>query len=166
MVAASGGAEKEDVLLSKLNSANCLVQEKRSPAPIAPLKALAQEADAVELKYLSAQATLSLAEALLNAHQYAAARNELETSLRTSEKLGLRPCSREATTCLLGPLSFQDVAAPPKRRPTMQLPDEFWKPFTRSQEATASSSARTCVPFPRHPSRNLKNPQFKAQALR
>jgi serine/threonine protein kinase/tetratricopeptide (TPR) repeat protein len=90
MVAASGGAEKEDVLLSKLNSANCLVQEKRSPAPIATLKALAQEADAVGLKYLSAQATLSLAEALLNAHQYAAARNELETSLRTSEKLGLQ----------------------------------------------------------------------------
>ena len=90
MVAASGGAEKEVVLLSKLNSANCAVHEKRSPTPIAPLKALTQEADALGLKYLSTQATLALAEALLNAHQYAAARKELETSLKTSEKLGLQ----------------------------------------------------------------------------
>ena len=90
IVAASSGAEKEVALLSKLNSAKCVVQEKRSPAPIAALKALAQEADAVGLKYLSTQATLALAEALLNAHQYAAARKELETSLKTSEKLGLQ----------------------------------------------------------------------------
>ncbi len=90
LVAAASGAEKEVVLLSKLNSAKCVVQEKRNPAPIAALKALAQEADVVGLKYLSAQATLALAEALLNAQQYAAARQELETSLKTSEKLGLQ----------------------------------------------------------------------------
>ena len=90
IVAAAGGAEKEVVLLSKLNSAKCLVQEKRNPAPIALLKALAQEADAVGLKYISTEAELALAEALLNAHQYTAARKELETSLKTSEKLGLQ----------------------------------------------------------------------------
>ena len=88
--AASAGAEKEVVLLSKLNSANCLVHAKSSPAPITQLKALAQEADAVGLKYISTQATLALAEALLNAHQYAAAKKEIETALRTSEKLGLQ----------------------------------------------------------------------------
>ena len=90
VVASSSGAEKEVVVLSKLNSAKCAVQDKRSPAPIVPLRALAHEADAVGLKYLSTQATLALAEALLNAHQYAAARKELETSLKTSEKLGLQ----------------------------------------------------------------------------
>jgi tetratricopeptide (TPR) repeat protein len=90
IVAASSGTEKEVVLQSKLNSAKCVVQEKRSPAPIAALKALAQEADALGLKYLSTQATLALGEALLNAHQYAAARKELVTSLNTSEKLGLQ----------------------------------------------------------------------------
>jgi hypothetical protein len=88
--AASAGAEKEVVLLSKLNSANCLVHAKSSPAPITQLKALAQEADAVGLKYISTQATLALAEALLNAHQYAAVKKEIETALRTSEKLGLQ----------------------------------------------------------------------------
>ena len=90
IAAASSGAEKQVVLLSKLNSANCLVQEKSSPAPVAPLKAIAQEADAAGLKYLSTQATLALAEALMNAHQYAAARKELEAALKTSEKLGLQ----------------------------------------------------------------------------
>ena len=90
IAAASSGAEKQVVLLSKLNSANCLVQEKSSPAPVAPLKAIAQEADAAGLKYLSTQATLALAEALMNAHQYAAARKELEAALKASEKLGLQ----------------------------------------------------------------------------
>ena len=86
----SGNVEKDVVLLSKLNSAKCLVEEKRNQAAIAPLKALVQEADAVGLKHLSTEAELALAEALLNTHQYPAARKELETSLRTSEKLGLQ----------------------------------------------------------------------------
>jgi hypothetical protein len=54
------------------------------------LKALIQEADAVGLKHISTGAELALADALLNAHQYPAAKKELETSLRTSEKLGLQ----------------------------------------------------------------------------
>ena len=49
-----------------------------------------QEADAVGLKYLSTEAGLELAEALLNTHQYPAARKELEVALKTSEKLGLQ----------------------------------------------------------------------------
>jgi uncharacterized protein HemY len=44
----------------------------------------------VGLKHISTGAELALAEALLNARQYPAARKELETSLRTSEKLGLQ----------------------------------------------------------------------------
>ncbi len=88
--AISGNVEKDVVLLSKLNSAKCVVEEKRGQAPIASLKALVQEADAVGLKHISTEAELALAEALLNAHQYPAARKELETSLRTSERLGLQ----------------------------------------------------------------------------
>jgi tetratricopeptide (TPR) repeat protein len=90
LAATSGNVEKDVVLLSKLNSAKCVVGEKRGQAAIAPLKALVREADAVGLKHISAEAELALAEALLNAHQYPAARKELETSLRTSEKLGLQ----------------------------------------------------------------------------
>jgi hypothetical protein len=66
------------------------VEEKRGQAAIAPLKALVREADAVGLKNVSTGAELALAEALLNARKYPAAKKELETSLRTSEKLGLQ----------------------------------------------------------------------------
>ncbi len=90
LAATSGSVERDVVLLSKLNSAKCVVEEKRSQAAIAPLKALVQEADAVGLKHISTEAALALAQALMNAHQYPAARKELETSLRTSEKLGLQ----------------------------------------------------------------------------
>jgi tetratricopeptide (TPR) repeat protein len=90
LAATSGNVEKDVVLLSKLNSAKCIVEEKRSQVAIAPLKALVQEAAAVGLKHISTEAELALAEALLNVHQYPAARKELETSLRTSEKLGLQ----------------------------------------------------------------------------
>src|SRR6266850_544128 len=90
LAATSGDVEKDVVLLSKLNSAKCAVEEKRGQAAIAPLKALVQEADSVGLKHISTEAALALAEALLSAHQYPAARKQLETSLRTSEKLGLQ----------------------------------------------------------------------------
>ena len=90
LAATSGNVEKEVVLLSKLNSAKCVVEEKGNQAAIAPLKTLVKEADTVGLKHISTEAELALAEALLEAHQYPAARRELETSLRTSEKLGLQ----------------------------------------------------------------------------
>lgn len=90
LAASSSSVEKDAALLSKLNSAKCVVEEKRSQAAIAPLRALIQQADAVGLKHISTGAELALAEALLNAHQYPAARKELEASLRTSEKLGLQ----------------------------------------------------------------------------
>src|SRR6266851_390095 len=88
--ATSSNVEKDVVLLSKLNSAKCAVEEKRSQAAIAPLRALVQEADTAGLKHISTEAELALAEALLNAHQYPAAKKELEASLKTSEKLGLQ----------------------------------------------------------------------------
>jgi eukaryotic-like serine/threonine-protein kinase len=90
LAASFGNVEKDVVLLSKFNSAKCLVQEKHGQAAIAPLKALIQEADTAGLKHISTEAELALAEALLNMHQYPAARKELETSLRASEKLGLQ----------------------------------------------------------------------------
>jgi tetratricopeptide (TPR) repeat protein len=90
LAGSSRDMEKDAVLLSELNSAKCAVKEKRGQAAVAPLKALVQEADAAGLKHISTGAKLALAEALLNAHQYPAAKKELEASLRTSEKLGLQ----------------------------------------------------------------------------
>jgi len=90
LAATSGTAEREVILLSKLNLAKSAVKEGRNQPAIGSLKALVQETDALGLKYLSTEAALDLAEALLNTHQYPAARKELEAALRTSEKLGLQ----------------------------------------------------------------------------
>jgi len=90
LAATSANAEKDVVLLSKLNAAKCLVEENHNQAAIAPLRALVQEGQAAGLKHLSTEAELALAAALLNTNQYPAARKELETSLKTSEKLGLQ----------------------------------------------------------------------------
>jgi tetratricopeptide (TPR) repeat protein len=90
VAASSTDVEKDVVLLSKFNAAKCVVEEKRSPAAIAPLKGLVQDADAAGLRNISTAATLELGEALLKVRQYPAAKKELETSLRMSEKLGLQ----------------------------------------------------------------------------
>ena len=90
VAASSAGVEKDVVLMSKYNSAKCLVADKRGPAAIAPLKAVIQDADAAGLKNISTEATLAMAEALLDGHHYPAARIEIEKALNTSEKLGLQ----------------------------------------------------------------------------
>src|SRR5579859_973902 len=90
VAASSADVEKDVALLSKYNAAKCMVDEKRYLAAVAPMKAVVAEADAVGLKNISTEATLAIAEALLNMRQYPAARKELETALATSEKLGLQ----------------------------------------------------------------------------
>jgi eukaryotic-like serine/threonine-protein kinase len=90
LAATSGTTEHEVILLSKFNSAKSAVKEGRRQAAVASLKTVIHEADALGLKYLSTEASLQLAEALMNTHQYPAARNELEVALKTSEKLGLQ----------------------------------------------------------------------------
>jgi len=87
---ASSDVEKEVVLLSKYNAAKCAVDEKRNASPIASLRLLIQAADTAGLKNIATEATISLAEALLDGRQYAAAKKELEFALKASEKLGLQ----------------------------------------------------------------------------
>ncbi len=88
--AASGANEPRVLLLAKIGTAKVGVKEGRSQAALSSLKSAAQQADRLGLKDLSTEASLDLAEALLNTRGYAAARTELEAALRTSEKLGLQ----------------------------------------------------------------------------
>ncbi|HKF24388.1 MAG TPA: tetratricopeptide repeat protein, partial [Candidatus Acidoferrum sp.] len=85
----SPDVEKGVALLSQYNLAKCAVEEKRSP-PLPQLKALVRSADAAGLKNVSTAATLTLAEALINARQYPAAKSELQAALASSDKLGLQ----------------------------------------------------------------------------
>src|SRR5262249_30653674 len=75
------------------------------------LKTLAQESDAVGLKYLSAECSVSLGEALLNARQYPAARQELEGAVRKGERLGLKALRAQAHYLLAQTLQHSGSAA-------------------------------------------------------
>ena len=78
------------ILLSKVNLAKVDVKEGRARSALNVLKSLAREADTLGLKYLSTECSLHRAEALAHIKDYAAAERELNSALRTAEKLGLR----------------------------------------------------------------------------
>ena len=107
----SSDVEKDVVLLSKYNAAKCMVEEKHYQTAIAPLKVLAQQADAAGLKNISVESTLALAEALMNIRQYPAAKKELETALTTSEKLGLQVLQARSQYLLARTLELSGSAA-------------------------------------------------------
>jgi tetratricopeptide (TPR) repeat protein len=78
-------------LACKVNLAKVGVKEGRSQAAVSTLKKLTQECDALRLKYLSTECSVTLGEALVNIKDYPRAGQELEAALRKSESLGLRP---------------------------------------------------------------------------
>jgi eukaryotic-like serine/threonine-protein kinase len=82
--------DREQILLAKFNVAKVSVKEGRSQEAIKALKPLAEEADRSGLKYLAVDSSIYLAQALLDSKDYSRARQQLEDSLRVSEKLGLQ----------------------------------------------------------------------------
>ena len=88
--AASRTKDRDKVLASKIGLAKVAMREGRSREAISTLKALAQEADSLGLKYLSVECSVDLGEALVNNKDYSRARQELEPALGKAEKLGLR----------------------------------------------------------------------------
>ncbi len=95
MNVASHTTDRGKVLVSRFNLAKAAVKEGRSPAAISGLKGLAQEADTLGLKYLSAECSIYLAEALVNTKDYSRARQELERAVAKTERLGLRTLSAQ-----------------------------------------------------------------------
>ena len=92
--------DRDRLLVSKFNVAKVAVKEGRAREAISALKALAQEADSLGLKYLSVECSIYLAEALVNSKDYARAREELDQTVLESEKLRLRVLAAQAR-CLL-----------------------------------------------------------------
>ncbi len=88
--AASKGKDRKQLLVSKLNLAEVATAEGHSQSAIADLRAVIQQADAQNLKYLSLKGSVDLAEAMIGAKDYSHARQELERALGRSERLGLR----------------------------------------------------------------------------
>jgi eukaryotic-like serine/threonine-protein kinase len=88
--AALRGKDRRVLLISKFNLAKVSVKSGPARAAVSSLKALAQEADTMGLRYTSIEASVDLAEARLDAKDYSHAREELERALGRSDKLGLR----------------------------------------------------------------------------
>ena len=88
--AASQTKERDKVLDSRIGLAKIAVSEGHSREAISSLKSLAQEADSLGLKYSSVECSIYVGEALVNSKDYVRARQELESALGKSEKLGLR----------------------------------------------------------------------------
>jgi tetratricopeptide (TPR) repeat protein len=82
--------DRDKILISKINLAKVAIYEGGSSAAITSLTGLAQEADSMGLKYLSAECSTYRAEALLGSRDYAGAQQELQSALGKAEKLGLR----------------------------------------------------------------------------
>jgi tetratricopeptide (TPR) repeat protein/predicted Ser/Thr protein kinase len=87
---ASRAKAQENVLVSKLNMAEVAVAEGRSQSALGDLRAVVQQADSLDLGYLSLEGSVDLAEALIKSKNYSQALEELQTALSKSEKQGSR----------------------------------------------------------------------------
>jgi eukaryotic-like serine/threonine-protein kinase len=80
----------ETVLISKLNLARVAIAEGRSAAVTTDLRGISADADRQGMKYLELLSSVDLATALVNNKDYAQAKEVLDQTLNTSEKLGVR----------------------------------------------------------------------------
>ena len=87
---ASQSADRQLLLTTKSNIAKVAVKEGRSNEAIVALKGLIKDADSLRLQFLSAQDTIFLGEALMEAKNAPQARQELESGLHAAEGLGAR----------------------------------------------------------------------------
>jgi serine/threonine protein kinase/tetratricopeptide (TPR) repeat protein len=94
--AAIRSKEPDTIVIAKANLAKVEVQEKRAQEAIAGLRPLVQQADDLGLKYISVESSISIAEAMMQNHDSAHARQELERALARSDKLGMQPLSARA----------------------------------------------------------------------
>jgi tetratricopeptide (TPR) repeat protein len=94
--AADHSTETDKKLIAGLNLARVALQEGHGKEAIARLQPLAQKADILGLKYIAAQCSLALSEAMIQVKDYAHAKPELEKLLLRSDKVGLQPVSAKA----------------------------------------------------------------------
>ena len=94
--AATRSKEPDTILIAKANLGKLEVQEKRNQEAIATLKPLIQQADDVGQKYISVESSIFMAEAMMQNHDNAHARDQLEHALLLADKLGMQPLSLRA----------------------------------------------------------------------
>jgi len=88
---ASKTTDRRLLLLSRLNSAKLTIEEGQPQVAMKALKGVADEAEALGLKYLSIECSILEAEGRMQLKDYPGARQQLERAVLQSEKLGLQP---------------------------------------------------------------------------
>jgi eukaryotic-like serine/threonine-protein kinase len=88
--AAAKAKDREKMLIPRMNLARVSIAEGRSQAAIPELRNAIQQADSFHLKYYWLRGSVDLAEAMIKTKDYAHARQELDQTLNSSEKLGTR----------------------------------------------------------------------------
>jgi eukaryotic-like serine/threonine-protein kinase len=94
--AATRSKEGERVLLAKIALAKVQVAENSGRQVISNLRSLIQQADDSSLKYSSVECSIFMADAMMQSHDSAHARQELERALLRSDKLGQQALSARA----------------------------------------------------------------------
>jgi len=94
--AATRSKDQERILLAKINLAKIEVGEKNGRQAISSLRALVQQADDLGLKYSSVEGSIFMAEAMMQTHDNAHARQELQRALTLADKYGQQPLSAHA----------------------------------------------------------------------
>jgi tetratricopeptide (TPR) repeat protein len=93
--AAVRSKEADRILIAKINLAKVEVREKNGRQVISQLKTLVQQANDSSLKYSSVECSIFLAEAMMQSHDDAHARQELQRTLLLSDKLGQQALSAQ-----------------------------------------------------------------------
>ena len=88
--AAAKTKDRQNALIARMNLARVAIADGRSQSAVSQLRAAIQEAGNLHLKYYWLRSSVDLAEAMIKIKDYTHARQELETALSSSEKLGLR----------------------------------------------------------------------------
>ncbi len=87
---ASKAKDRLQSLNARLNLARTSVSEGHSSAVVGTLKGLVKESETLGAKYIAAECSVTLAEALLGTKDYTHAREELESVLRKSQDSGMK----------------------------------------------------------------------------
>ncbi|HEX4488755.1 MAG TPA: tetratricopeptide repeat protein [Terriglobales bacterium] len=96
MQTATKAANRERILLSKIDQAKVDVKQGKSQAAISALTKLSQDADTLGLKALSVEASVYMGEAMVQKKDAKGAQVELGRALARAEKLGLRVVQAKA----------------------------------------------------------------------
>ena len=78
------------ILISKVNAAKVAVKQGRLPEAASALRSLAQQADAMGLKYVSVECSIYLGEAGIGLRNYGLAKTELQNAVSRGESLGMQ----------------------------------------------------------------------------